>query len=375
MIRKIVHIPIFLMLLLVGLSSCSIDILSVDMPDQAIAGSTIPIKITIQNISTEKTTELIAFGLSIDPNAEFTDQELGKLEVKLQGGETKTVHTNIRIPHTVVKGNYYLVIVSGRDDYAQPISIQGPISYGVDIQPANFSWSTKDATHILQSKKLVLGQLSQFNFSTLNHTNQAAKGVIARYYLSKNSVLNKEEDLQVGGSIYRYDVPGHGQKEHTGTIFLDPNAFPKDQAALNKFSYLLVSIDDDNAIAEYNEHNLLAKSISIRKEEAINSEAATSRFSPSNQVLETSKKEDLQLSIFPNPSVNGKVNIALKMQQVSDVEIEIHALNGSLLQSFIFKDQAQLYEPLNLDFLESGYYLLSAKTANHPPLSQPIIIH
>ena len=92
--------------------------------------------------------------------------------------------------------------------------------------------------------------------------------------------------------------------------------------------------------------------------------------------IEDEKKEDINISIFPNPTT-GYLKIILGNQPITSFRIEVFDLLGRELRRFI--DYTEIQYPLpslsiDLSFLNHGCYFLKLSTADGMSATKPIYL-
>ena len=66
----------------------------------------------------------------------------------------------------------------------------------------------------------------------------------------------------------------------------------------------------------------------------------------------------LMMNVFPNPAINGEVNIQLEMAQPIDVQMELIDAMGRIIYAERFADRLQINEQIDLSAEASGIYTL-----------------
>lgn len=75
----------------------------------------------------------------------------------------------------------------------------------------------------------------------------------------------------------------------------------------------------------------------------------------------TTNKNTLEAKLFPNPSTNGSVNINLKLEQTSNLEIVLSDVSGKIISTeSIYREKGM--NTIKLDGLNKGMYIVSIKS-------------
>lgn len=243
-----------------------VEIESIDAPEAAVAGGTLPVGYTLRNAASAGWAKAEgADRVILSPDGEVSGDDLVLLNVPhrrpLGPGQTSIAGPfDVRIPLGVAPGNYQLIVSSGASRAAsRAVPLRVEPATAPDLAPRNVKLSSGEG-------QLTVGRPTALRFEVVNRSPIPAPDLLwgDRVYWSTDDRVSPDDVLLVSEprGAYPGPLPGGGRYRSGPHEFLI-----QPEQVLSSVMYLIVVADDEDDVAEgeYENNNAMAIAIQIKQ--------------------------------------------------------------------------------------------------------------
>ena len=319
-----------------------VEITEINAPNFASPGTSFQAKTRLKHLADDNNEFNLNYYLSYDRLWNPEDVFIGsKTLANFPNNTARQVDQALLIPAGTFSGKYYLIAKALDGEMYRPIQVNGPVSMGADLVPAE----------LMSYGGTQPGETFSFAFTLFNRGMLNAEHSVVRAYLSLDAQVDATDRL-----VYTVPVSSpmgpNSLREFVGLGFSLPDDLPK------RDYYFILEADATGTVSESLEtNNQVSKLVSLGADETKAEAEAEDRSVSTAPALAT-------LALAPNP-VADFLNVSYRLENAAPVQLQVLDGSGKAVFSGSEKtvDAGEYTQRIELAGWPAGLYVLRLRCA------------